>query len=314
MTLPPGFDNEKSNVCMLNKSLYGLKQAPRQWHAKLTKALVENGFVQSKFDYSLFTKKYDDVFITLLVYVNDIVITRNNLFEIEKFKLFLKSKFQIKDLEKLKYFLGIKVLDNKDGICLSQRKYCLELLHEYGLLAAEHVDIPLPENTTLNHVESNDDHLLSNVGNYQRLLALIHVRRNLTTTAVARGELRLSVRLFGAGVPVFGLRNGGGVPARCKVKCVSSLAASFVSDDGGGAVGEGFGEGGGGCGGLGVKRLLPVVLYCDNGSALQIAENPVFHEKSKHFEIDVHLALDIEQHKTLCEKLGTGSANYLFFI
>nr|GEX02189.1 ribonuclease H-like domain-containing protein [Tanacetum cinerariifolium] len=71
---------------------------------------------------------------------------------------------------KLKYFLGIEVLDNKDGICLSQRKYCLELLHEYGLLAAKHVDTPLPKNTTLNYVETNDDHLLVNVGNYQRLV------------------------------------------------------------------------------------------------------------------------------------------------
>ncbi|GJR61685.1 ribonuclease H-like domain-containing protein [Tanacetum coccineum] len=144
MTIRPGFDNDKSKVCKLNKSLYGLKQAPR--------------------------KKYDDVFIVLLVYVDDIVITRNNLFEIEKFKLFLKSKFQIKDLGKLKYFFGIEVLDNKDGIYLSQRKYCLELLHEYGLLAAKHVDTPLLENTTLNHVESDDDHLLSNVRNYQRLM------------------------------------------------------------------------------------------------------------------------------------------------
>nr|GFC71968.1 uncharacterized mitochondrial protein AtMg00810-like [Tanacetum cinerariifolium] len=42
-------------------------------------------------------------------------------------------------------------------------------------------------------------------------------------------------------------------------------------------------------GDIGVKNLLPVVMYCDNSSALQIAANPVFHEKSKHFEIDVHL-------------------------
>ncbi|GJZ51089.1 ribonuclease H-like domain-containing protein [Tanacetum coccineum] len=168
MTLPPGFDTDKSKVCKLNKSLYGLKQAPRQWNAKLTQALTEHGFVQSKFDYSLFTKNSDNVFIILLVYVDDIVVTGNNLNEIEKFKQFLKSKFQIKDLGKLKYFLGIEVLDNKDGICLSQRKYCLELLHEFGLLAAKHVDTPLPENVTLNHTESDNDHLLLNVTNYQR--------------------------------------------------------------------------------------------------------------------------------------------------
>ncbi|GJS67326.1 ribonuclease H-like domain-containing protein [Tanacetum coccineum] len=141
---------------------------------------VANGFSErkgfnymetlSKFDYSLFTKKSDKVFIALLVYVDDIMITGNNLAEIEKFKIFFKSKFQIKDLGKLKYFLGIEVLDNKEGICLSRRKYCLELLHEYGLLAAKHVDTPLPENTTLNHIESDEDHLLDNIGNYQKLV------------------------------------------------------------------------------------------------------------------------------------------------
>ncbi|GJW47000.1 putative RNA-directed DNA polymerase [Tanacetum coccineum] len=42
MTLPHGFDNEKSKVCKLNRSLYGLKQAPMQWNAKLTKALIKH--------------------------------------------------------------------------------------------------------------------------------------------------------------------------------------------------------------------------------------------------------------------------------
>ncbi|GKF95480.1 ribonuclease H-like domain-containing protein, partial [Tanacetum coccineum] len=53
MTLPPGyFSTNETKVCKLNKSLYGLKQAPRQWNAKLTSALLENDFVQSKSDYS----------------------------------------------------------------------------------------------------------------------------------------------------------------------------------------------------------------------------------------------------------------------
>ncbi|GJY15252.1 ribonuclease H-like domain-containing protein [Tanacetum coccineum] len=290
MTLPPDFDNDKSKVCKLNKSLYGLTQAPMQWNAKLTNAFVDNDFVQSKFDYSLFTKKYDDVLIALLVYVDHIVITGNNLSEIEKFKLFLKSKSQIKDLEKLKYFLGIEVLDNKDGICLSQRNYCLELLHECGMLTAKHVDTSLPENTTMNHVETDDDHLLKNVENYQRLVAWKSKEQSTLSMSTVEDEYRSMAS------------------ATCEVIWLSNLL-----------------------GDTGVKGLLCVVLYCDNNSALQIAANLVFREKSKHFEIDVHLvrekvasgviktkkihttqqiadvltkALDNSQHSVMYEKLG----------
>ncbi|GJZ83159.1 ribonuclease H-like domain-containing protein [Tanacetum coccineum] len=40
---------------------------------------------------------------------------------------------------------------------------------------------------------------------------------------------------------------------------------------------------------LGMKGLLLVTLYYDSTSASQIAANPVFHDKTKHFDIDVHL-------------------------
>nr|GFA67246.1 ribonuclease H-like domain-containing protein [Tanacetum cinerariifolium] len=51
------------------------------------------------------------VFLTLLVYVDDIIITGNSIYEIDKFKVYLKSKLLIKDLGKLKYFLRIEVVD-----------------------------------------------------------------------------------------------------------------------------------------------------------------------------------------------------------
>ncbi|GJR28422.1 ribonuclease H-like domain-containing protein [Tanacetum coccineum] len=137
------YDKNETRVFKLVKSLYGLKQAPRQWNEKLTAALIEHGFVQSKNDYSLYIKDENGIFIAILVYVNDIVVTCNNNSEFEKFKHFVSTKFMIKDLGQLKYFLGIEVLEIESGLCLSQRKYCLELLNKYGLLACKPAATPL---------------------------------------------------------------------------------------------------------------------------------------------------------------------------
>ncbi|GJU01099.1 ribonuclease H-like domain-containing protein [Tanacetum coccineum] len=116
MTLPDSYNNEdRTKVCKLN-SLYGLKQAPRQWNVKLTTALAEHGFEQSKFDYSLYTKHNGYKFVAYLVYIDDIVITRNDDVGIKEFKLFLSTKFIIKDLGILKYFLGIEIIENDIGL------------------------------------------------------------------------------------------------------------------------------------------------------------------------------------------------------
>ncbi|GKC17734.1 ribonuclease H-like domain-containing protein [Tanacetum coccineum] len=171
MILPQRFDNDNGNkVYKLNKSLYDLKQAPRQWNAKLATAVVEHGFVQSKFDYSLYVNSEWSVFVALLVYVDDIVITENDESGIKDFKKFLITKVQIKDLGEQKYFLRIEVLKNDKGICMSQRKYCMDLLHEYGLLAARPVETPFPENTVLNFKESKKEKYLRNFTSFQQLI------------------------------------------------------------------------------------------------------------------------------------------------
>nr|GEV29916.1 ribonuclease H-like domain-containing protein [Tanacetum cinerariifolium] len=170
MKPPGGFFTSSNKVWRLKKSLYGLKQVPRQWNAKLTFTLTENGFSQSKSDYSLFTKSDKGVFLALLVYVDDIIITGNNVVEIENFKVFLKSKFMIKDLGKLKYFLGIEVVDTEKGICLNQRKYVLDLLSEYGMLACKPVDTPLLSKLVISNEATKNDPVLENITDYQKLM------------------------------------------------------------------------------------------------------------------------------------------------
>ena len=88
-------------------------------------SLLSFGFKQSINDYSLFVRQFQNTFVVLLVYVDDIILTGNDESELNNVKNFLKSQFLIKDLGELKYFLGIEVLRTEKGICLNQRKYCM---------------------------------------------------------------------------------------------------------------------------------------------------------------------------------------------
>nr|GEW20992.1 ribonuclease H-like domain-containing protein [Tanacetum cinerariifolium] len=84
-------------------------------------------------------------------------------------EVFLKSKFMIKDLGKLKYFFGIEVVDTEKGICLNQRKYVLDLLSEYGMLACKHVDTTLLSKLIISNEATKSDPVLENITDYQKL-------------------------------------------------------------------------------------------------------------------------------------------------
>ncbi|GJW86918.1 putative RNA-directed DNA polymerase [Tanacetum coccineum] len=286
----------------------------RQWNAKLTFTLIENGFSQSKFDYSLYTKFDKGVFLALLVYVDDIII-----------------------IGKLKYYLGIEVIDTDKGICLNQRKYVLDLLSEYGMFACKPAKTPLMTKLVISNEASDKGHLLENIIDYQKLIGkfiyLTNTRPNISYVvhylsqfihSHLTSRLKIAFKILRylkscTGLEVHITKTSGMFLtayfdadwAKCFVTrksitgyCVflnnsfvswkskkqytlskSSTEAEyraltsvtteviwilkFLKD-------------------LQIDNLLPVLLHCDNNSAIKIAANPVFHERTKNLEIDLH--------------------------
>jgi Reverse transcriptase (RNA-dependent DNA polymerase) len=81
MQQPPNFVDSlyPHKVCLLKKILYGLQQTPRAWFYKLKTFLLSQHFICSQSNNSLFIFRENNTVVYLLVYVNDIIITGNNL-------------------------------------------------------------------------------------------------------------------------------------------------------------------------------------------------------------------------------------------
>ena len=93
MEQPPRFvaQGEIKKVCRLRKSLYSLKQSSRAWFGKFNQAVEEFGMDKSKSDHSVFYRNSSSCIIMLVVYVDDIIITRSDSKGISSLKSFLHS-------------------------------------------------------------------------------------------------------------------------------------------------------------------------------------------------------------------------------
>ncbi|RVW22670.1 Retrovirus-related Pol polyprotein from transposon TNT 1-94 [Vitis vinifera] len=224
--------------------------------------------------------------IYLVVYVDDIVITGSDQDGIQKLKQHLFTHFQTKDLGKLKYFLGIEIAQSSSGVVLSQRKYALDILEETGMLDCKPVDTPMDPNVKLVPGQGEP---LGDPGRYRRLVG------KLNYLTITRPDISFPVSVVSQFLQS---------PCDSHWDAVIRILRYIKSTPGQGVLYENRGH----------TQLLvtqmqiglahpqidvplqelrfgkdeQMKLICDNQAALHIASNPVFHERTKHIEVDCH--------------------------
>ncbi|RVW28752.1 Retrovirus-related Pol polyprotein from transposon RE1 [Vitis vinifera] len=263
----------------LRRSLYGLKQSPRAWFSRFSSVVQEFGMFRSTADHSVFYHHNSSgQCIYLVVYVDDIVITGSDQNGIQKLKQHLFTHFQTKDLGKLKYFLGIEIAQSSSGVVLSQRKYALDILEETGeplgdpgryrrlvgklnYLTITRPDISFPVSVVSQFLQSPCDSHWDAVIRILRYIkstpgqGVLYENRGHTQSkkqdVVARSSAEAEYRAMAL--------------ATCELIWLKHLLRElrFGKDE-------------------------QMKLICDNQAALHIASNPVFHERTKHIEVDCH--------------------------
>ena len=117
----------------------------------------------------------------LIVYVDDIILTRDDVFGIDHLKKELAKEFEMKDLSLLRYFLGMEVALSKTGIVVTQIKYALDLWKEVGMLGCKPTKVPIDPKNKIGLTKCSRS---VDKGSYQRLVGkliyLSHTKRNIT--------------------------------------------------------------------------------------------------------------------------------------
>lgn len=99
--------------------------------------------IKSESDPNLFYLKQDGGLPLLLVYVDELLITRSDSMEIAKLKADLQSQFEMTDLGEASEYLGVEIHKQEGGIFISQRGYVIKLLDKFGLRDCNPTKLPI---------------------------------------------------------------------------------------------------------------------------------------------------------------------------
>jgi hypothetical protein len=137
MIQPEGFVDPKNagKICKLQKFIYGLKQAPRSWNICFDEVVKWFSFIKNEEERCIYKKVSGSAVVFLVIYMDDILLIRNDIPMLEATKSSLGKSFSMKDLGEVAYILGIKIYRDrlKRLIGLSQDTYIDKVLKRFNM-------------------------------------------------------------------------------------------------------------------------------------------------------------------------------------
>ena len=113
--------------------------------------MLEHGFKRLEVDHYVYIKKYEEMYIILLLYVDDMLIVGHDKNMINRLKKDLGSRFPMKYLSPVQQILGMKIVCDKRNkkLWLSQEKCIEKVLDKFNMKDAKPVGPPLAPNIKL---------------------------------------------------------------------------------------------------------------------------------------------------------------------
>ena len=122
--------------------LYELKKFGRMWYNHLSEYLLKERYVNNPIYLCVFIKKLEIGLTIITIYVNDLNLigTPKNL---PKTANYLKNEFEMKDLGKTRYCLGLQIEQCSNGILIHQSTYIEKVLKRFYMDKSHFLNFPM---------------------------------------------------------------------------------------------------------------------------------------------------------------------------
>ncbi|KAK9225892.1 hypothetical protein WN943_010937 [Citrus x changshan-huyou] len=282
------FDETFALVARLSKALYGLKQAPRAWYDRLKNFLLDNDFSMGKADTTLFVKHKNQDILIVQIYVDDIIFGSTIELLCKDFSSCMSQEFEMSMMGELKYFLGLQIKQNEEGIFINQAKYVKDLLKRFGYDNGTTKSTPMSTTIKLDKDEKGKE---VDIKMYRDIGLLYPRGTHIDLTCYSDADFagyKVDRKITSGTCYILRHSLVSWFSKKQNSVALSTTEAEYI------AAGSCCAQA------LWMKQTLrdyginleQIPIKCDNTSAINLSKNTIQHSRTKHIEIRHHFLRD----------------------